>query len=86
MHTLKLYNSNIGDAGAVAIAEALKFNAVLNNVDLYSNKIGDAGAIAIAESLKFNAELKLETLIVPAHLGKHPQLVAACREKGVKLN
>ena len=40
----------------------------------------------MAEALKVNAVLKLETLYVTSRIENHPQLVAACREKGVKLN
>jgi hypothetical protein len=39
----------------MAIAEALKVNAVLTVLALPNNKIGDEGAKAIAEVLKVNA-------------------------------
>ena len=80
-----MYNNNIGDQGAIAIAEALKFNAGLKFLGLNNNNISDTGAIAIADALKFNADLKLEKLVVPDSLEKNPQLIAACREKGVEL-
>ena len=47
--------------------------------------IGNKGAIAIGEAIRINATLKLKTLVVPAGLEKNPQLIAACREKGVEL-
>jgi len=50
------YNS-IGDAGAAALAEALKANKMLTNLYLYGNSIGDAGAAALAEALKANTML-----------------------------
>eukprot|EP00900_Chrysochromulina_parva_P026478 jgi/Chrpa1/8464/Chrysochromulina_OHIO_Genome00015056-RA len=52
-----LNGNNIGPEGAIAIAEALKVNAVLTKLDLYldGNNIGDDGAKAIAEALKVNA-------------------------------
>ena len=53
-----MYNNNIGDQGAIAIAEALKFNAVMETLYLGSNKIGDLGATAIAGALQVNAVLK----------------------------
>ena len=56
MTTLNLRGNSIGDEGAIAIAEALKVNAVLTNLDLSLNKIGD-DAKAIAEALKVNAVL-----------------------------
>ncbi|KOO27154.1 hypothetical protein Ctob_012414 [Chrysochromulina tobinii] len=52
---LNLTGNNIGDEGAVAIAEALKVNAAVTNLFLIYNNIGDEGAIAIAEALKVNA-------------------------------
>ncbi len=49
MTTLDLINNNIGPEGAIAIAEALKVNAVLTTLHLYRNNIGDGGAMAIAD-------------------------------------
>jgi hypothetical protein len=54
---LELWNNNIGDEGAKAIAEALKVNAVVTTLLLYGNNVGSEGAIAIAETLKVNAVL-----------------------------
>ena len=51
------FSSGIGAEGAKAIAEALKVNAVLNNLDLGGNRFGDHGAKAIAEALKVNPVL-----------------------------
>jgi hypothetical protein len=50
--TLFLGINSIGDEGAIAIAEALKVNAVVTTLGLYNNNIGPEGAIAIAEALK----------------------------------
>ena len=44
--------NNIGDEGAIAIADALKTNSTLQEISLRKNDIGDEGAIAIAEVLK----------------------------------
>jgi len=44
-----IYN-NIGDNGAISIAEALPTSQV-TNIDLIYNNIGDNGAISIAEAL-----------------------------------
>ena len=49
--------NQIGAAGAVALAEALKTNQTLTWVDLFSNEIGNAGATALAEALKTNPGL-----------------------------
>ena len=56
---LNLFDNNIGDDGAKAIAEALKVNPVLNNLDLFNNSIGMEGAKAIAEALKVNPGLTI---------------------------
>jgi hypothetical protein len=49
--------NDIGDEGAIVIAEALKVNAVLTELKLWGSSIGPEGAIAIAEALKVNAVL-----------------------------
>jgi hypothetical protein len=55
---LKLYYNSISDDGAKAIAEALKVNPVLTNLNLsFNSNIGDDGAKAIAEALKVNPVL-----------------------------
>ena len=80
-----MYNNNIGDQGAIAIAKALEVNASVTKLSLGRNQIGDAGAAAIANAIAVNASLKLETLYVDDAILGNPQLVAACRAKGVKL-
>ncbi|KJE91288.1 TKL protein kinase, variant 1 [Capsaspora owczarzaki ATCC 30864] len=47
----------LGDAGAQAIAEALKVNTGVTTLVLGENQIGDAGAQAIGEALKVNRTL-----------------------------
>ena len=49
-----LHRNKIGEQGATAIAEGLKFNGALNKLGLSSNKIGPSGATAIADALKVN--------------------------------
>jgi hypothetical protein len=68
-----------------SVTRALEANAVVTKLGLGRNNIGDPGAIAIAKALEVNADLKLKTLYVPNAIVKNPQLVAACREKGVML-
>ncbi|KJE96730.1 hypothetical protein CAOG_07005 [Capsaspora owczarzaki ATCC 30864] len=50
--------SQIGDAEAQAIAEALKVNSTVTTVVLWYNQIGDAGAQAFAEALKVNTTME----------------------------
>ena len=59
--------------------------ASITFLSLEGNQIGDAGAAAIANAIAVNASLKLETLYVDYAILGNPQLVAACRAKGVKL-
>lgn len=52
---IKFEGSNpLGENGAIAIAEMLKENTTVTDLDLSNNEIGDNGAIAIAEMLKDN--------------------------------
>ena len=54
---------------------------------LEGNEIGDAGAAAIADRKRDRGQrlaLKLQTLYVPVAIEHNPQLVAACRAKGVE--
>ena len=52
-----MYEHNIGDQGAAAIANAIAFNASVTALYLQKNKIGDAGAAAIANAIAVNASL-----------------------------
>ena len=52
-----LWHSNIGDAGAASLAEAMKVNTTLTQLALYSHNIGDAGAASLAEAMKVNTTL-----------------------------
>ena len=47
----------IENDGAIALAEALKFNKSLTEIHLVSNDIGKDGAIALAEALKVNKSI-----------------------------
>ena len=86
LKTLELNLNKIGDAGAAAIANAIAVNASVTKLYLYHNKIGDEGAKALASALEVNASLKLETLVVDDAILGNPQLVAACRAKGVDVS
>ena len=54
---LTVYKESIGDAGANALAEALKVNKTLMALGVSCNSIGQAGAIALADALKVNNTL-----------------------------
>ena len=61
---LNLGGNGIDNAGAAALAEALRHNTAVKIVKLGHNVIGDAGATALASSLKHNTAV--ETLFVHA--------------------
>ena len=54
---INLESNDIGDAGASALADALKVNTTLTEINLGSNEIGDDGASALADALKVNTTL-----------------------------
>ena len=54
-----MYNNNIGDQGAIAIAKALEVNASVTILGLAGNKIGADGAAAIANAIAVNASLNM---------------------------
>jgi Ran GTPase-activating protein (RanGAP) involved in mRNA processing and transport len=54
---LDLQGNLIGESGAEALADALRFNKVLRALDIGYNSIGDAGATAMASALRENQTL-----------------------------
>ena len=61
MDALNLRDSRISDAGAAAIAEALRANEVLTSIDLRRrNNLGDEGKKAIQDAVSGRGGFKLE--------------------------
>ena len=58
MTKLVLSHSGFGDRGATALAEMLKENGTLQQLDVSNNSIGQGGATALAEMLKENGTLQ----------------------------
>jgi hypothetical protein len=52
-----LTGNNIGDTGAVALAEAFKMNTTISVVGLSGNNIGDTGAATLGEAFKMNTTI-----------------------------
>jgi hypothetical protein len=50
-------NTNFGDEGASALADALKVNASVTNINLWGNDIGPEGALALANALQVNTSV-----------------------------
>tara|TARA_B110001469_G_C9628357_1_gene313916 strand:+ start:924 stop:2066 length:1143 start_codon:yes stop_codon:yes gene_type:complete len=61
---VKLYigANSIGDAGAAALAEALKTNRMVKELSLNENSIGDVGAAALGEALLVNPVISVMSL------------------------
>ena len=55
--SLNLMNMGIGDAGAVALVQALHHNSTLEWLDLSNNIISDAGAVALTQALQNKSTL-----------------------------
>ncbi len=60
MTILDLNLNNISPEGAIAIAEALKVNAVLTKLNLEYNSMGEAGEKAVRDALKDRSGFVLE--------------------------
>jgi len=52
-----LNGNNIDKKGAFALAEALKINSTLKELNLWNNNIDTEGGIALADALKSNSSL-----------------------------
>jgi Ran GTPase-activating protein (RanGAP) involved in mRNA processing and transport len=55
--TLGLCSNKIRGDGAVALADALKANTSVIEIDLHNNEIWDSGAVALADALKTNTSV-----------------------------
>ena len=58
VRTLNMTTNNITERGAATLAEMLKENRTLEQLDVNHNSIGDGGATALAEMLKENRTLQ----------------------------
>jgi len=59
---LELQHSDLTDAGAIALAEAIKHNTTLKFLNLSANNFDDEGIIALAEAIKHNTTIELVVL------------------------
>ncbi len=57
---LNFGDNKIGDAGAKAIADALRFNAALTELELRGNKMGNKAKKALQEAAKARPGLELK--------------------------
>ena len=52
-------------------------------LQLYNNNIGDAGLTALAKAVESGALASLKKIVVDNE--SHPQLVAACKPRGIEI-
>ena len=53
-----LYDNNIGNAGTMVVARALRTNTTIKSVNLVRNKIRDPGGMALSEMLQYNTTIE----------------------------
>ena len=83
---LELQCNQIGDAGMQAFASAVASGSLpaLKELGLHSNQIGDAGMTALAGAIASGSLPALKEVIVDAKQ-RHPQLVAACKSRNIRI-
>ena len=74
---IKLQDSQIGDAGAAALAAALKQKVSVQNLHLQYNRIGDAGTAALADALKVARQIGEDGGVSPETRGGAPMVLKA---------
>ena len=67
------------------IAPELGDMASLTHINLDGNKIGSKGAVALAAAIKESSTCMLKKLNADTSSYKHPDLVAACKLRGIAL-
>ena len=82
-----LGDTQIGDVGLTALALACASGALAQctYINLMVNQIGDAGFSALAGALSSGALASLKQIMVDNKHMRHPQLVAACLHRGIKI-
>jgi hypothetical protein len=61
---LQISDSAVDDEGAEKLADYLKTNPPLRELNLWANEITDKGAIALGEAFKFNTNLRMFSLML----------------------
>ena len=84
---LSLSENNISDDGMKAFAEAIASGSLGNLKALWlsDNKIGDDGMSALASEIANGSLPALIRVVVDDKHMRHPQLVAACRPRGIAM-
>ena len=84
---LFLTKNQIGDSGVEALAQACAGGALasVTILALSSNKIGDKGLEALSGALATGALPSLKKIVVDTRHERHPQLMAACKPRGIEI-
>jgi hypothetical protein len=69
---IDLEGNNIGDEGAIALADLLITNSSITTLILDRNNIGPKGLLALVEALRFNVVLESLGLVGNPQIKKHP--------------
>ena len=87
MQELSLVNNQIGNAGVEALAKAAADGALasVSTLDLGRNQIGDDGMKSLSSALSMGALASLTMIMVGGRHGRHPQLMAACQQRGITI-
>ena len=85
MVSIGMAHCKLGVEGAKAIAEMASVLASLTHLDLGGNELGSEGAKALAAALKMNEACTLKKLNADSSSYNHPDLVAACKLRGIAL-
>ena len=75
-------NKNITSEGAIKIAEAIKVNKILQELDISHNNISDNGAAAISDALKSNNSLQILSMSYNKIISEGAKLIA----EAIKVN
>ena len=65
LQTLNLTGNNIGNEGAIALAEAIKINKTLTYINLSKNSIGEEGCLALKDAIRGKNNLLLDQGVNP---------------------
>ena len=88
LEELWLYCNSIGDLGIVSLSDAIAAEGAMTNlktVYLQRNPFGDVGMQAFASAIASGSLVSLESIAVGKSHEGHPQLMAACQSRGIRI-
>ena len=85
LEELLIHGNSIGADGAKAVGAFCAVSGSLTQLDLDGNNLGAEGAKALASALRNSEGCKLKKLNADMSSYRDPDLVAACKLRGIKL-